>query len=94
MRREGLDARLLANPDIKPIIDKLEEFEQIPIADKVEDLVSDPKWDKFAKELNNPKLHELQDPDIKRIYDKMREIIGMQQLYTVQGVKSLLDELN
>lgn len=90
-----MDARLLAIPSIKPIIRLLEAMEEeIPIFDKMEEAITDNAWDKFAKELNNPKLYESTDPDISRIYDKMREIMNMQKMHTIHGVKSALDELN
>lgn len=42
MRRSGLDAILMRNDTIRPIVQKLEAFEQIPIVDKIEDITRDP----------------------------------------------------
>lgn len=94
MRRAGIDQRLMNNQKMRPIIQRLDEFENIEIVDKIEDVTRDPHWDKFLKVINQTNLNTHKDADVQRIYDRMRQISALQIPYIIHGVKASLDELN
>lgn len=93
MRRSGLDVILLKNHTMAPIIKVLMELEEVPIVDKVEDMVGDKGWDKFVVNIDSPNINNHPDQDIRRVYDRMREVFDMQTTHMVHGVKAYLDQL-
>lgn len=94
LRWEGkteLDQKLMKIPEIRPVLERLEELKNIPIIDKAIDTMNEAGWSKYLTWLE--KGGDL-NGSVDGVIAKVNAIKAMETQSNIHAVKALLDELN